>query len=56
MDSWVTLPTLRSFGASIPGEMEHKEKLWEAGPLPVPPPALPGAVPCLLGGVPWYLL
>lgn len=40
MDSWVMLPTLRSFGASIPGEMEQKAKLWEAGPLPVPLPAL----------------
>lgn len=43
MDSWVTLPTLRSFGASIPDEMEHREKLWEAGPLPMALPALPCA-------------
>lgn len=42
MESWVMLPTLRSFGASIPGEMEQKAKLWEAGPLPVPSPALLG--------------
>lgn len=40
MDSWVTLPTLRSFGASMAGETEQKVKLWEAGPLPVPSPAL----------------
>lgn len=43
------LPTLRSFGASIPGEMEQKAKLWEAGPLPVPSPTLPGGVPCPAG-------
>lgn len=45
MESWVMLPTLRSFGASIPGEMEQKAKLWEAGLLPVPSPTLPGGGP-----------
>lgn len=50
MDSWVTLPTLRSFGASIPGEMEQKAKLWEAGPLPVPLPALPAGSCARRGG------
>lgn len=38
MESWVMLPTLRSFGASIPGEMEQKAQLLEAGPHPLSPP------------------
>lgn len=49
MDSWVTLPTLRSFGASIPSEMEQKAQSC-GRQVHSPPPCLPSQRDPMPGG------